>query len=83
MIIEAATSEGSKAKIYLKDGTLCDLLISRYNTETQEATVYEQDENGRVKLTDWASSDGKMYRTPITKKIILEGSYAEIDGERV
>ena len=85
MIIDAATPDGAKAKVYLKDGTLCELPIARYNTETKVAMVYEIDDaTGRVKLTEWeADGDNKMRRTPIIKAVILEGSYVEIDGKRV
>lgn len=83
MIIEAASPEGSKAQIYLKDGTLCNLFIARYNTETQEATFYQKDDTGRIKMSDYVQLGTQMVRFPILETKILEGSYAEIDGKRV
>lgn len=85
MIISAATPEGSRAKIYNADGTMYHLPIKEYNTETQEATVYELDEQGRVQCTPWVHDESKkqMVREVITKKVKLDGSYAEIDGVRV
>ena len=85
MIIQSNTPEGSNAKIYLGDGTICRLPLKEYNTETQEAVIYERDALGKIKCTPWEKSpDGKgMMRSIITKTVKLEGSYAEIDGKRV
>ena len=83
MIIQANTPEGAKAKIYLASGLLCELPIKSYDTETKEVTHYELDENGKVKLTDWIYHDKGQNRSPITKTVKLEGSYATIDGVRV
>ncbi|HBI02306.1 MAG TPA: hypothetical protein DDY18_11870 [Flavobacterium sp.] len=83
MIISANTLTGQKTKVYDKDGVLIELPIRTYNTETQEAEVYELDENGRVKMTEWDVNDKKMTREPVLKIIKLDGSYAEIDGRRV
>jgi hypothetical protein len=83
MIIHANTFEGQKTKIFLADGSLCQLPIKEYNTETQEAVVYEIDEQGKVKTTPWVQDGKQMTRTILTTVVKLEGSYAEIDGERV
>ena len=85
MIINARTADGVKTKIYNADGTRIALPIKEYNTETQEAVVFELDENGKVKCTPWVKDEksGKMTRELITKTVKLQGSYAEIDGKRV
>lgn len=83
MIIEANTPEGQKAKIYLKDGTLCQLPIKSYNTETQTATHYVYNEDGNILFYDWKQDGKKMTRQPVLQATVLEGSYAEIDGKRV
>ena len=83
MIIEARSPEGVKTKIYDKDGVRIELPIKEYNTETQEAVVYEYDEKGLLKTTEWVQDGEGMRRQIITKTIKLEGSYAEIDGKRV
>ena len=85
MIIQSNTSEGAKTKIYLANGMLCRLPIKEYNTETQEAVVYELDEQGGVKTTPWEQSPDVqgMMRSILTKTVKLEGSYAEIDSKRV
>ena len=38
---------------------------------------------GGIKMTEWSGENNKMHRSPITRVVKLEGSYAEIDGERV
>lgn len=87
MIIKAETMDSSKTKIYLADGTLCNLWITAYDTETREAHYIETTTtNGRehAAMTPWEYAvDGMMRRQVIRKSIILEGSYAEIDGVRV
>lgn len=83
MIIEANTAEGAKTRVFDKDGNPLNLPIKTYNTETQEAVVYELDENGRVKTTEWTIEGKSGKRETVTKTVKLEGSYAEIDGKRV
>ena len=80
MIIEARSKEGMSTRVYLADGTLFTLPVVKYNTQTGETTVFEQDENGKIKMSDWLKDGDKMTRHPITKVVILEGSYAVIDG---
>lgn len=83
MIIQANTLQGQKTKVYNQDGTEITLPIKSYNTETQEAEVYELDENGRVKTTEWVMTDKSGRRQLLINTVKLEGSYAEIDGKRV
>lgn len=83
MIIHAGTPEGAKAKIYNADGTEVKLPIKSYDTETQTATHYELDENGKIKFHEWTQNDKKMTRDPVLTITKLEGSYATIDGVRV
>ncbi len=83
MIIQANTEEGQKAKIFNSDGTEVRLPIKSYDTKTQTAQVYELDANGKVKMTEWSANGKKMTRDPVLNIVVLEGSYAEIDGKRV
>jgi hypothetical protein len=83
MIIHANTPEGQKAKIFNADGTEVTLPIKSYDTDTQTATHYEFDENGKIKMHEWKKADKIMARDPVLTVTKLEGSYAEIDGVRV
>lgn len=83
MIIEANTEDGQNTKVYDQDGKQLELPIKSYNTETQEAVLYELDEKGKVKMTEWSQDGKKMTRQPMIKLVKLEGSYAEINGKRV
>ena len=76
MIIEAHTEEGRKTAIHNADGSVSDLLIKSYNTETKEAVIYETNEDGKVKMSDWVTVGDRMTRYPILKTVKLEGSYA-------
>ena len=85
MIIKSNTPEGQKAKIFNKDGTEVTLPIKEYDTETKTALCYEM-ENGKVKMTGWKAHEQHKtlaVREPILVEVLLEGSYAEIDGKRV
>jgi hypothetical protein len=83
MIIHANTLEGQKAKIYNADGSAVTLPIKSYDTETQIATHYEFDENGKIKMHEWKQNGKIMSRDPVLTVVKLEGSYATIDGVRV
>lgn len=83
MIIHANTLEGQKAKIYNADGTESTLAIKSYDTATQTATHYEFDENGKLKMTEWAPNGKVMSREPVLTVTNIAGSYATIDGVRV
>ena len=89
MIINAKSPLGARVRIYLQDGTLCDLAICEYNTETKEAKYYEMTVNEQgamvIATTPWVGSpDGKMTRKPIIKTAILVGSYAmDRDGTKI
>ena len=79
MIISARSPEGAKTIVYNADGTRCVLPIAEYNTETQEAVVYELDENGKVKKSEPVQdpeNPNRMITPVVTKTVKLEGSYA-------
>ena len=88
MIIHSSSPEGGKTIIYDKDGEKIILPIKIYNTETKEAEIYILEENGKVKMSEWEYGKNdkgltKMSRYALTENKIFEGSYAEIDGNRV
>jgi hypothetical protein len=82
MIIRADTLDGRKAKIYDKHGKPVTLTIIEYNTDSQEARYCVKEEvDGKIRLVvDKTDIDNPQV---LIKTILIEGSYAEIDGQRV
>ena len=88
MIIDAGTPDGIRTVIYDKEGNRVILPIKTYNTVTKEAVYYLLDNNGQVRMSEWENGKNKKglpngKRHALTETKILEGSYAEIGGERV
>jgi len=83
MIIKGNSATGKDTKVLDAAGNKIKLLISEYNTETQEATFYVPGEGSLAMSKHVKSLAGGFEQEPMKVTAILPGSYAEIDGEKV